>query len=640
MESSTDEEQLLPPHQLKVKAYSRWWPAVAALGCSALVLRSVLNTDTAKDVRQLETSGGIFYSSNGQTEVHFELSRQRISAADIEQIWPGINVHFDEGTGTVTSQSLSDYTAQLLSEPSPFGGQQGAVKIPAGQSSSDQLDWGQYVVYTRKQVCYIAALIASGNEAADYHSGLSQLIPPDKCTTGDLYQAGFNRALLGLLAACSVDPTLADGGQGPVLIVAKSTDDLSKAPSLDNSGVPLADVPLRTCRFRDGSTGNPPLSDIPQTPQEACNDDDSFPVDFMRSGNSLKGQVMVDITAAWIGGYILAHKGCGGFDGGQDERLMTTMPEVMVLSFFMSQEASPIASEGVSLLVPAYVIGARRIFANFDGTSRDIGPAFNQGNPVVNLAVPMTSDLVPVQIGGQSAQMSAMSPFLGFQSINQQAGLANDVPPCRLNQNPIQFQTSGDYGFENQVKAWYNAVSLQFWHPDVQVILKSMAKSIGSGPWGSGVWWGNSQIFALVAWMGQALAQQSWDQAPFLDYYIYSSFTENPSNQCLIHAREDCIKCLQSCDDAFAGPGTTQRYCCMEPQPWIPSSGLFPQTNDGKPCIPTDLHEQICGENGFAHVYDHFKGSTVGELWNAVKTAAATVEADPTATTLFDAMLR
>lgn len=40
----------------------------------------------------------------------------------------------------------------------------------------------------------------------------------------------------------------------------------------------------------------------------------------------------------------------------------------------------------------------------------------DQGNPVVNLAVPMTSDLVPVQIGGQSAQMSAMSPFLGQSS--------------------------------------------------------------------------------------------------------------------------------------------------------------------------------------------------------------------------------
>ena len=65
-------------------------------------------------------------------------------------------------------------------------------------------------------------------------------------------------------------------------------------------------------------------------------------------------------------------------------------------------------------------------------------------------------------------------------------------------------------------------------------ILKSITKSIGSGPWGSGleiplwclppeiyhvppchclgVWWGNSQIFFLVAWIGQAMAQQSWDQ--------------------------------------------------------------------------------------------------------------------------------
>lgn len=113
-----------------------------------------------------------------------------------------------------------------------------------GQTSSDQLDWGQYVVYTRKQVpslkednqwlyikmhwlfllcwfsdcifillcclqycisslclwtrnvsgvgnafsdsnevCYIAALIASGNVSPDYNSGLSQLIPPDKCSS-------------------------------------------------------------------------------------------------------------------------------------------------------------------------------------------------------------------------------------------------------------------------------------------------------------------------------------------------------------------------------------------------------------------------------------------------------------------------
>lgn len=637
MESSTDEEALLSQHETPVKARVLR-PAV--LGAVLFTVsawcgrhwRSMLK-DPSKELLELDTSGGSFYSSAGATEITFELSHDRVLKSDIDRVWPNLNVNFDEGSGPVTAQSLSDYTAELLADPSPFGGAKGSVKIPAGQTSSDQLDWGQYVVYTRKQVCYIAALVASGNVAPDYDSGLSRLIPPGKCLD-DLYQGGFLRVLLGLLASCSVDPSLV-GSQGPVLIVAKSTDDLTKAPPLENSNVGLGDVPLRTCRFRDGSENNAPLSSsIPTTPETACKVEDPEPVDFMRSGNSLKGQVMVDITAAWIGGYILAHKGCGGYDGGQDERLMTTMPEVMVLSFFMSQKASPIASEGVSLLVPAYVIGARRIFANFDGTSRDIGPAFNQGQPVVYEAAKMISDLVDVQIGQQMAKISASSPFLGFQSINQEAGLANDVPPARLNQNSIQFETSGDYGFENQVKAWYNAVSLEFWHPDVQGVLKTLATSIGTGPWGSGVWWGNSQIFALVAWMGQALAQQSWQgQHPFLDYYIYSSFTENPSNQCLIHSKEDCKKCLESCENAFAGQGTTQRYCCMEPEPWIPSSGLF----DGKACIPVNLQDEICGQKGFADVYEHFKGSTVGELWNAVKSAATDI--DPKASTLFDAML-
>lgn len=71
----------------------------------------------------------------------------------------------------------------------------------------------------------------------------------------------------------------------------------------------------------------------------------------------------------------------------------------------------------------------------------------------------------------------------------------------------------------------------------------------------------------------------------------------------------------------------------MEPEPWIPSSGLF----DGKPCIPASMGDEICGQKGFADVYEQFKGSTVGELWAAVKSAATGI--DPTATTLFDAMM-
>jgi len=591
----------------------------------------------------------VWYSSNGHSkDVYFNIDHDRVPVQVIDEIWPNLQVSFREALdgGVVTAQSLSDYTAQLLTSRSPFdlGGngapKQGYVQVPAGApgaSHSDMLDWHQYAVYSRRQVCYIAALVAAGNQASNYDSGLSRLIPPTKCDS-DLYQAGFKRALLGLLAACSVDPTLKDGAQGPVLVVAKSTDDLTKAPSLLDSDVPLSAAPLRTCRFRDGSDGNPPISDsISATPEAACQPTSSTPVDFMRAGNSMKGQVIVDITAAWIGGYILAHKGCGSIDGGQDERLMTTMPEVMILSFFLSEKASPLASEGRSLLVPAYILGARRIFGGLDGTSRDIGPEnFNQGKPDVNLDVPLTSDLVDIEVGGMKTNIGKTSPFLGFQSINQEAGLAQDVPPARKNQNPIQFETTGEYGFEAQVKAWYNAVALDAWHPDVQAVLKKTVQAIGSGPWGSGVWWGNSQIFALVAWIGQALAQSSWGRDMPLDYYIYSSFTENPSNQCLVHSKAACSACLAACDNSgYAGSGNNQRYCCMEPEPWIPSAGLF----DGKACLPSELAPTLCGVHGFGEVYDAFRESTVGELWDKVKTAADALHDNPEEATLFDKML-
>eukprot|EP00439_Symbiodinium_sp_Y106_P024821 s3183_g3.t1 len=167
---------------------------------------------------------------------------------------------------------------------------QGYVQVPAGApgaSHSDMLDWHQYAVYSRRQVCYIAALVAAGNQASNYDSGLSRLIPPTKCDS-DLYQAGFKRALLGLLAACSVDPTLKDGAQGPVLVVAKSRPCVIVGgpvsilkPAVDaTQDVPLSAAPLRTCRFRDGSDGNPPISDsISATPEAACQPTSSTPVD-------------------------------------------------------------------------------------------------------------------------------------------------------------------------------------------------------------------------------------------------------------------------------------------------------------------------------------------------------------------------
>merc|ERR1719219_434348 len=103
----------------------------------------------------------------------------------------------------------------------------------------------------------------------------------------------------------------------------------------------------------------------------------------------------------------------------------------------------------------------------------------------------MTSDLVTIHINGLERQISKASPFLGFKSINQDQGTAKDVPSSRLNQNQLQLEITGGYAFKMQIAAWYNAVSLDSWHPDVKKMLKSVVVSIGTGPWGSGVWWGN-----------------------------------------------------------------------------------------------------------------------------------------------------
>jgi len=578
-----------------------------------------------------------FYSSGGDREIHFKILQVKVPVADIEEVWPSMRVKFDEGVPQeATAASVSDYTHELLTGPSPFGGYRGTVKIPQGGSgTSDQVEWGQYVAYTRRQVCYIAANVAAGNTACDYDSGLSKLIPPNKCV-GNIEKSGFNRALIGLLAACSLDPTLADGAQGPVLVVAKSTEDLNQAPSSsseESRSTNLSSASLRACRFRDGSD-NEELPGLIPTPSSAC--DPATNTDFMRESNTMQGQVVVDITAAWIGGYILAAGGCGEFGGGQDERLMTFMPEVMVLSFFLSETASPVAKEGVALLVPAYIIGARKVFAGLDGTSRDAGPHFNEGKPTVNTAMPMASDLVSIRVNNVNRQISGTSPFLGFQSINQNSGLGQDVPPARLNQNPLQVLTTGEYSFANQIKAYYNAVSLAFWHDDVKEILQTTAVSIGTGPWGSGVWWGNSQLFFIAMWLGHALAEQTWGKALPLDYYIYSSFTENPSNQCLVHSQSDCEACLHACDNSGSPfPGPDLRYCCMEPgKAWIPSPGLF----DGKACIPTSKASSICGSAGLSEIVTKYKGSTVAELWAHVESSIDSMNLEES--TIFDKLLQ
>eukprot|EP00928_Gymnodinium_smaydae_P037306 TRINITY_DN25920_c0_g1_i1.p1 TRINITY_DN25920_c0_g1~~TRINITY_DN25920_c0_g1_i1.p1 ORF type:complete len:659 (-),score=58.82 TRINITY_DN25920_c0_g1_i1:16-1992(-) len=641
VDSDNDREEAIPPsRRLGVRGVIGLG-VVASLIIALTALSSRVNLSQATlfhpshVVGEVETSvndASPFQSSGGHATVHFAMKWPSVPTWMIDKVWPQMHVEFNEGISAVTASSLSEYTRGLLGGESPFGGPRGAVKIPTGGLISDQLNWGEYVAYSRRQVCYIAANIVAGHIAYDYSgNGLSRLIPQSKCD-GNLHGAGFKRSLIGLLAACSVDPTMQGGAHGPMLVVAKGTNDLSRAPPLTGSEAQHAkmeDAGLRACRFKDGSSSNAPIGTIPSTPLSACNPSEN--VDFMRDGNTMHGQVMIDITAEWIGGYVLSAGGCGGVGAGQDERLMVAMPEVMLLSFFLSEKPSPRDPAGVSLLVPAYIFGARKVFSGFDGTSKDFGPAFNVGKPSINARLPMNSDLVGVQLGGNNVLLSMASPFLGFQSMNQYGG--HQLPDARLNRDQNQLSVDGETSFQHQVAAWFNAMSLMSWHTDVQSILTRSVVAAGTGPWGSGVWWGSSQVFFLALWIGQALAAKTWPRPVHLDYYLYSSFTENPSNQCLVHSKNECITCLNACDNEGSPyPGDNNRYCCMEPESWRHSSGLF----HGKACIPT-TDSWACGNRGLGDVYAKYANATVATLWRDLEPTLRSL--DPFRATLFDYLL-
>ena len=46
--------------------------------------------------------------------------------------------------------------------------------------------------------------------------------------------------------------------------------------------------------------------------------------------------------------------------------------------------------------------------------------------------------------------------------------------------------------------------------PNGSGALRALVASVGSGPWGAGLWWGDSQISLLAAWIGQAVATREW----------------------------------------------------------------------------------------------------------------------------------
>jgi len=74
----------------------------------------------------------------------------------------------------------------------------------------------------------------------------------------------------------------------------------------------------------------------------------------------------------------------------------------------------------------------------------------------------------------------------------------------------------------------------------VTAAIRGVVKRIGTGPWGSGVWFGDSQMYFMTMLLATNLLENVG-----LDYYYYDRFCENEGNQCFVLGKDGCAACVQ-----------------------------------------------------------------------------------------------
>ena len=208
---------------------------------------------------------------------------------------------------------------------------------------------------------------------------------------------------LAKLRACR----FADGGSrefAGVALVCKHAGHSQLFPDRAN----MQEIKLRPMPWPLRNAGVPPV------PGQWCGPQ----VDFMseRGGYGQAAQVM---TQKLVGGHLFGIS-CG-LGGGQSERMAFHMPELAALAFFLSRSdwSDP------QLQNPTIVLGARIVLDGLDGTA-------HATDYTLNSKVPMTSDLVEVQLASQSVKVSSSKPIIAFSAESQ------DVLGVSLNYDEMQ----------------------------------------------------------------------------------------------------------------------------------------------------------------------------------------------------------
>jgi len=261
--------------------------------------------------------------------------------------------------------------------------------------------------------------------------------------------------------------------------------------------------------------------------------------DFMSQANS--DEFLVDIAGGEIGG-----GGFCNFANSQDESLMLFYPEIVALVYFGYTGGNSRFAE------PSIFFGVRRYLDTISGTTLpDHGVCGGINGDFAGL---------PSQLGSQSHSTTYMDrkrlEYYGyhFAGIASQCAACipskecgSDCPSSMTHECQVNMQmwcpTKTALAMNSDINKWAAFFSPKTWTYD---LFFEHIKSIGTGPWGSGVWWGDVQAYFIVVWQA---SQSIVNKTYILNYYLYKSFCENPGQQCFLLPQPECGWCLKDCGD-------------------------------------------------------------------------------------------
>jgi len=444
----------------------------------------------------------------------------------------------------VTLEDIAIFTRQLL-RSDPFGT---GPDVPYLDFNSP--GGGKTVAITQRQLAFLVANALMGNSIQS-GDGLSAALR--RCSERANMPRAYLRSLLSLLAVLSRE--LEDQAHGSTIVAATPVQGSVGAGGwrgrlarpMQEPAV-CSEVPgqARTCQLED----------------------------FMAGGTRF--QALTDIAGTVVGG--------GGalceVANTQDESLVHFYSEVLALAFFTGP-----GLDGASMLpVPMAFLGVRRYMGDIQGET-STGPPFYNTCGRIREANWLNED---VQKAGTLATLVdgvdltvAASSFIAVASTSSAArggcsvGQAMDNK-CMNQRNHL----------DEDVSLWFGAFAASQYGFAAQQAFRQVVRRVGTGPWGAGVWFGDSQQYFLAVWLATSLLDGA-----SLDYYIYDHFCENPSNQCFLLGGDACSECISKAQ-----------------------------------VIGSPVHADRCGQATIWDMIEDFKGKPAQALYDALRTVGGPPE--------------